>query len=354
MKRLLAAWMLWALSTVATAELNYQTYTGSGAQPCRGCGTPLTTGVVRQLNYNWGGGAVLDTGRNDRVVIKFWGSITVPGSGPRRVTFYGQHDDGFSLRVGSTVVIDNWNEQGPRYWNSVGTVMLEGGQTYPLEAWWYENGGGAMIGLYWDWGGGISLVENTATTTATLCCGASTAPFTPPATVTDTLTAWSNSPVTASVRIEAVGNNNTLTVEGVGTPHSSWRVWGDNNQVTGTANGRGRHWSDVAVTGSHNTVEVTQSGDSGTRAVQARIGGDLNRVRITQSDTGSHLALIEVAGGNKTVAVTQTGSGSHTASITLTGAPVTLDLTQSGATGRYYSITFNCAGNCAPITVIQR
>jgi hypothetical protein len=159
----------------AKADLYYDTYAGTGAYPSfPGNGgsltypTKLSSGTVSSINHNWGSGYVLDSGRNERVIVHFYGYLTVPGTGSQSVTFYLQADDGVYMKLDSTVVINDWQEQGAGTWNYVSTSQsLTGGQTYYIDMWWYENGGGASVKLYWNQTGSIALVPaSTYSTTA--------------------------------------------------------------------------------------------------------------------------------------------------------------------------------------------
>ena len=79
----------------AKADLYYDTYAGTGATPSfPGNGgsltypTKLSSGTVSSINHSWGSGYVLDSGRNERVIVHFYGYLTAPGTGSQNVTFY--------------------------------------------------------------------------------------------------------------------------------------------------------------------------------------------------------------------------------------------------------------------------
>ena len=79
----------------ANADLYYDTYAGTGARPSfPGNGgsltypTKLSSGTVTSLNYNWGSGYVLDSGRGSSVIVNFYGYITIPGTGSQDIQFY--------------------------------------------------------------------------------------------------------------------------------------------------------------------------------------------------------------------------------------------------------------------------
>lgn len=110
---------------------------------------PKETGVVRNLLYNWGGGKVMGHKYNN-VIINFTGYIRIPGNGNRKIIFYVRADDGFYMKINNEEVINSWFDQGPRDWNGRSNVKYyKGGELYPINIWFYEHGGGAVIQLYW-------------------------------------------------------------------------------------------------------------------------------------------------------------------------------------------------------------
>jgi hypothetical protein len=51
------------------------------------------------------------------------------------------------------VVIDDWEDQGNESWNAEEAISLVANRRYELDAWLYENGGGAAAMLYYSVGG---------------------------------------------------------------------------------------------------------------------------------------------------------------------------------------------------------
>jgi len=106
------------------------------------------------INHDWEG----SLGRRcqqDDFLVRYQGILRVPSSGT--YTFSTITDDGFRLSVGSTLVIDDWEEQGPMShpdipgdFNSDGDVELIAGRRYTLDAWLFENGGGQTAELYYS------------------------------------------------------------------------------------------------------------------------------------------------------------------------------------------------------------
>jgi hypothetical protein len=136
--------------------LNYTIYDSPGGVPSfPGNGgrlsnsTPRRSGVVPHLLYDWYSGIVMGY-KHDNVIINFKGYIRIPGTGIRNITFYVRADDGFYMKIDNILVIDSWKDQGPGYWNAISNQkQYKGGELYPIDIWFYEHGGGAVIQLYW-------------------------------------------------------------------------------------------------------------------------------------------------------------------------------------------------------------
>jgi len=109
----------------------------------------LTTSLTK-IENNWGGGNILGCG-GDRVMIHYTGYLTPT----ENVTYLmNQADDGFYMDLNGSNVINNWTLKGcGGNWNS---VQLQAGQSYAIDAWFYEWGGGACSTLYYqsnnNWG----------------------------------------------------------------------------------------------------------------------------------------------------------------------------------------------------------
>src|SRR6056300_987313 len=210
-------WMVFfSIVDKVKADLYYDTYQGTGATPSFPGNdgsltypTKLSSGTISSINYQWGSGYVLDSGRNERVIVHMYGYITIPDTGSQDIQFYLYADDGVYMKLDDTVVINDWQEQGAGTWNYVSTDQtLTGGQTYYIDAWWYENGGGAAFALYWDQSGSVALVPSSAYST--------TEP-TPTAGITSTQTTEFNTFRNKSVNgnqiyVTQTGDGNTLNI----------------------------------------------------------------------------------------------------------------------------------------------
>ena len=345
-------------ATKAQADLTYKTYQGTGARPSfpgNGgslyYGTVLSTGTVSSLNYNWGTGYVLDSGRNERVIVNFYGYITIPDTGSQDIQFYLYADDGVYMKIANTVVINDWNEQGPGTWNYVSTDQtLTGGSTYYIDAWWYENGGGAAFKLYWDQTGSVALVPSSAYSLTDPSASSATpsyssGPTSAQQTRLSSAISSANSGESNSINIDIDGDDNDVMITQAGEPsYLLLNVTGNLNSVdieqdattVGTSHG---HYTEAEILGSSNSIDLLQTG-SGNKAAFIDIAGDSNTANLIQKDSGNHYLMLDFIGDGNTATVTQEGSGDHAATIELTesGGAWTFGLTQSGSTGKTYSL----------------
>lgn len=387
-------------SVLAQANLYYNTYQGTGATPnYPGNGntlaypTVLSTGTVTAINHNWGGGQVLDSGLSERVIVKYWGYIYVPGTGSQTLTFYNSSDDGFRLSINNSVIIADWQEQGPTLYNGSGSITLTGGQYYALEVWYYENGGGAAAHLYWNQTGSIALVP---TSSYYLIEPAPPAPAyssgitnvqqsrkTSESTQrtnqsgngiyidqigdNNNITIRQGITITGKNRIELYsnGNNNTLNLnQGYNSdgsiPGSEYNnhyqylnISGASNNITtkqinGTVNLG--HFMETTISGNTNVLNMTQQG-TGSKTLFLNVNGGSNSVTTNQKEGGQHYLDLSLTGNGHTVNAIQEGAGNHAATINFTnsGGASSLNLNQSGSTNQTYSINQSCAnaGGCA-------
>ena len=104
------------------------------------------------INYAWGSGGPGGTCPSDGFTSFGFGYIFAPWTGI--FTFCDQSDDGFWLRIESTNVINNWQDQGAQTGqncNGTGTISLTKGQWYSIKVFQHENGGGADMRLLWKY-----------------------------------------------------------------------------------------------------------------------------------------------------------------------------------------------------------
>jgi hypothetical protein len=350
------------------------------------------------------------------VIVNFYGYITIPDTGSQDIQFYLYADDGVYMKIDDTVVINDWNEQGPGMWNYVSTDQtLTGGQTYYIDAWWYENGGGADFKLYWDQSGSVALVPSTAYSTTepvvvTGITSSQTTQITTSRAVThsgngiyinqvgdsnsltinqdgnDNLIAGVGSTTNSLVDADITGNNNTTTLNQKGnnnvilfdiTGNSNtttvdqgsttgaddnrveFDVNGDSNILSITQNhnnglGTNGHFLALDLDGDNNNILTSQLNDGDKKAFLS-VQGDDNDIDLYQQGAGSHYAEIAV-GSDQTVDITQDGSGQHNTSVSMSGYTSGLDLTQQGATNQTYSLSQTClnANGCGTTTLTQQ
>ena len=122
--------------------------------PWRGRG-PTTRPCINTTFANifdfWGEGSLGRRCNIDDFLVRYQGYITVPSTAD--YTFYTVTDDGFRLEIGSSVVINDWQVQSITTWNATSeSITLIGGERYNLDAWLFENGGGAGAMLYYSVG----------------------------------------------------------------------------------------------------------------------------------------------------------------------------------------------------------
>ena len=346
-----------------TSGLNYTTYApnGSWASPNQTTLTPLTSGIVQTINYGWD--YVLDSGRNNGVVVKFTGYFKADNTGTYYLGLSG--DDGYQLIVNGQYVVNYWADQGNTFRS--GSINLTAGQVVPITIWYYENGGGAVLQFYWYTAGGWQIVPSSMLATdptfwaPILAGGATSAAFINAPANTAKVTAYKNrTTADAQVYIEQLGNSNTITVDQTGTKNNYAEYYGNGSGNTvsikqSSTSPTAVNYTELRIVGNTNTANITQQSTGGEKSAFVTINDSNNSVLLTQKDSGSHYAEVTLAGGNKNVDILQQGSGNHQAKVGLTGLPVDLSLSQTGSTQQSYSINFNCAtaGGCQKISVSQ-
>lgn len=121
--------------------------------------TTSTTGYCRAetigLDNSWGSGS--PTGCNvDNFAGYGSGFISALSGSTKTYQFCVESDDRIVIDVGGANVIDDWQDQGPASCTTGAgnapqnkTFQFVGSTTYAINVWFYENGGGATLRLFW-------------------------------------------------------------------------------------------------------------------------------------------------------------------------------------------------------------
>lgn len=126
-------------------SFNRQNYGGKPPLPTSN-ETPISTQIVPNINFQWGGGNVLNSGKYDRVLVRFTGNISFPTT--QDVRFYAPADDGVQLYIDGNLIINDWYDKGGGGSQS-NLIHFEAGSTHSITLYFYENGGGANVWLYY-------------------------------------------------------------------------------------------------------------------------------------------------------------------------------------------------------------
>jgi hypothetical protein len=107
----------------------------------------VTKEIVPEINWNWGDpGSPNPLVNDNNFGCRFTGEVEAAFT--ETYTFYMTTDDGQRLWIDGQPIIDMWVEQGMT--EHKGTIDLVAGQRYSIEAWMYENAGGAGCELRWS------------------------------------------------------------------------------------------------------------------------------------------------------------------------------------------------------------
>lgn len=124
----------------------------------------VKTETVPNINFQWGSGQILNSGLYEDVIVQFSGSINIPSTGT--YGFYAPGDDGIKVIIDNNTIINDWYDKGGGG-STTSTYLTEGSHTITL--WFYENGGGANVWLYWAKPGyGYEIVPPSAFGTQTI------------------------------------------------------------------------------------------------------------------------------------------------------------------------------------------
>ena len=149
----------------------YSGFTGQGFHPWETPPDwePCYTAVVPNIDFNWGGGVVADGCPRDQFMVHFSGWLTVPETG--QWEFLNWSDDGWRMTLDGVLTIDDWNFHGcGGHWSgpNEGYSQLVAGQSYALDAYMFEWGGGACARLDYGSPSGYGIVPPEWLTTSPL------------------------------------------------------------------------------------------------------------------------------------------------------------------------------------------
>src|SRR6478752_8852076 len=97
------------------------------------------------IDFAWGDGEMAPGTGVDHVSVRWSGFLDVPAAGT--YTFVTSNDDGVRVRIGDTLVIDDWNFHYPEHHD--GTIALDAGKV-PIVVEYFEIDLGAEMHLSWS------------------------------------------------------------------------------------------------------------------------------------------------------------------------------------------------------------
>ena len=119
---------------------------------------PILVTQVPNVDFDWGGGQVLNSGRSEDVIVKLTGNFTPITTGTTYIT--APADDGVRLYLDGQLYINDWYDKG----GGGSTADVPTTQAVPMviEMWYYENGGGANVKLLWFTDTGWEVIPSSA------------------------------------------------------------------------------------------------------------------------------------------------------------------------------------------------
>ena len=133
----------------------YNNYGYNNAPPIPPDRPIILNTTVSQINFQWGSGGILGTQYSEDVIVKFEGYISSPIT--QNINFYAPADDGVKLIIDGSEIINDWYDKGGGGTTSA-DISFTAGIAKPITFWYYENGGGAWVQLYWNINGSMEIV----------------------------------------------------------------------------------------------------------------------------------------------------------------------------------------------------
>jgi hypothetical protein len=97
------------------------------------------------VNFDWGSNSPDALIGADTFSVRWTGWVQAPSSGS--YSFHSISDDGVRLWVNKQLIINNWTDHGAI--ENSGAITLTAGKKYDITLEYYENGGAAVIKLFW-------------------------------------------------------------------------------------------------------------------------------------------------------------------------------------------------------------
>jgi hypothetical protein len=165
---LLAAFVLWrAIPVAANDELQQgvtmtvypEVILASGPWQTPPESAPCFSGVVPNIDFDWGGAPAAEGCPADFFMVHFTGWLTVPETGDWE--WLNWSDDGWHMTIGGVVALDDWNFHGcGGHWSgpNEGFTPMVAGVSQPISVWVFEWGGGACARLWYGSPTGYGVV----------------------------------------------------------------------------------------------------------------------------------------------------------------------------------------------------
>jgi hypothetical protein len=355
-------------------------------------------------------------GMGEGTLVAYKGTITAPITSAHpagsvyRLYFYANSDDGFVMNInGSNIINDRatFQLQSVFAYTSSGWLDVVAGQTYNIEAWYWNDTGGYGLRIKWDFGAGQQSIPNSAFTTGWIAetttiditgvsysnttlidmtgssvslypefvtigngtpgdmiFGTSTGPTLPQQTKIDV---WTNKTITDGNKIyidQIGGSNNTVTMDQDGNKNLiNATINGNTNTVIvkqGTI-GIGQNEIKINLVGDSNTLDIKQARTTQGTAIGTNghyqsvdVTGYNNTVTTQQTNTGGvggHYMETTISGNQNNVTARQTDNGNKIMFTSITGNNNTVDAVQKG-TGQHYLDT-KLTGNNNSVSAVQ-
>ncbi|UQZ32243.1 hypothetical protein C2I18_00990 [Paenibacillus sp. PK3_47] len=106
----------------------------------------VLTRTDKNVNFNWGDTSPHSSIESDTFSVRWTGKIKPKYN--EKYTFYLTADDGVRLWIDGKLILNRWVNQAGQYPSR--TIQLIAGNQYDIQIDYFENVGGAAIGLWWE------------------------------------------------------------------------------------------------------------------------------------------------------------------------------------------------------------